>query len=35
MRLVNQWRLTHVQELRDDWNRARRNQPVLAIQPLE
>jgi hypothetical protein len=33
--LVNQWRLLHLHELRDDWNRARLNQPVLPIQPLE
>ena len=33
--LVNQWRQIHLQELRDDWNRARLNQPVLAIDPLE
>jgi hypothetical protein len=33
--LVNQWRLIHLQELREDWNRARMNQPVLSIEPLE
>jgi hypothetical protein len=33
--LVNQWRLIHLQELREDWNRARLNQPVLPIEPLD
>ncbi|MEI9962535.1 MAG: DUF4160 domain-containing protein [Limisphaerales bacterium] len=33
--LVNKWRLIHLQELREDWNRARANQPVLPIEPLE
>ena len=33
--LVNQWRLIHLQELREDWNRARMNQPELSIKPLE
>ena len=33
--LVNQWRALHLQELRDNWNRARQQQPLLAIAPLE
>jgi hypothetical protein len=33
--LVNKWRLIHLQELREDWNLARANQPVLPIEPLE
>jgi uncharacterized protein DUF4160 len=32
--LVNQWRLLHLQELQDDWNRARGQQPLLPIEPL-
>jgi len=33
--LVNRWREIHLQELRDDWNRARQQQPLLPIAPLE
>jgi len=33
--LVNQWRLIHLQELRDNWNRARNNESVQHIEPLE
>ena len=33
--LVNTWRLIHLQELRENWNRARQQLPVLPIQPLE
>ena len=33
--LVNQWRELHLEELRDDWNRARQQQPLLPIAPLE
>ncbi len=33
--LVNQWRVLHLQELRDDWNCARQQQPFLPIAPLE
>jgi hypothetical protein len=33
--LVNAWRELHLQELRDDWNRARQQLPVLPIAPLD
>ena len=33
--LVNRWRTIHLQELRDEWNRARQQQPLLPITPLE
>ena len=33
--LVNTWRLIHLQELRENWNRARQQMPVLPIAPLE
>jgi len=33
--LVNQWRLLHLEELREDWRRTSGNQPLLPIQPLE
>jgi hypothetical protein len=33
--LVKQWRLIHMQELREDWNRARTQQPLLPIEPLK
>lgn len=33
--LVNEWRTIHLQELRDDWNRAREERPLLPIAPLE
>ena len=35
MELVNQWRLLHLDELREDWKRASGNLPLLPIQPLE
>jgi hypothetical protein len=33
--LVNRWRERHIDELREDWNRARQQQPLLPIAPLE
>ena len=33
--LVNEWRLLHLAELREDWNRARAQQPLLPIEPLK
>jgi len=33
--LVNRWRINHLQELRDDWDRARQQLPLLPIAPLE
>lgn len=33
--LVNRWRALHLQELRDDWSRARQQLPLLPITPLE
>lgn len=33
--LVNAWRETHVQELQDNWSRARQQMPILPIAPLE
>jgi hypothetical protein len=33
--LVNKWRLIHLQELRDDWERARQQLPMVPIAPLE
>jgi len=33
--LVERWRMIHLQELRDDWNLARQQQPLLPIAPLE
>jgi hypothetical protein len=33
--LVERWRKVHVQELREDWNRARQQQPLVPIAPLE
>lgn len=33
--LVNTWRLIHLQELREDWERARQQMPLLPIAPLE
>ena len=33
--LVKQWRLLHMQELREDWNRARTQKPLLPIEPLK
>jgi hypothetical protein len=32
--LVNRWRVLHLEELREDWNRARQQQPLLPIEPL-
>lgn len=32
---VEEWRRAHVPELEDDWERARRQQPLNAIAPLE
>jgi hypothetical protein len=32
---VGQWREAHLRELEDDWERARRQQPLNAIAPLE
>ena len=33
--LINTWRIIHLPELREDWNRARRQLPLLPIAPLE
>jgi hypothetical protein len=33
--LVNAWRRLHLQELRDDWDRARQRLPLLPIPPLD
>ena len=33
--LVNEWRTMHVDELLDNWERARRRQPLAYIEPLE
>jgi Domain of unknown function (DUF4160) len=33
--LVNRWRIIHLQQLRDDWDRARQQLPILPIAPLE
>ena len=33
--MVNEWRLQHLQELSEDWERARDGQPLLPIAPLE
>ncbi|MEY2496723.1 MAG: hypothetical protein QOD12_279 [Verrucomicrobiota bacterium] len=33
--LVNTWRLLHLDELREDWDRARQQLPILPIAPLE
>jgi hypothetical protein len=33
--LVEQWRLLHMQELREDWNRVRTQKPLLPIEPLK
>lgn len=35
LELVNQWRAIHLTELRDDWNRARQQMPILPIKPLD
>ena len=33
--LANTWRVIHLGELREDWNRARQQLPLLPITPLE
>jgi len=33
--LVNEWRMLHVEELLDDWDRARQRKPLVYIDPLE
>lgn len=33
-RLVGEWAAAHQSELRDNWQRARRHQPLVAIHPL-
>ena len=33
--LVDRWRIIRLQELRDDWDRARQQRPLLPIAPLE
>ncbi len=33
--LVNTWRMIHLEDLREDWNRARQQLPLLPIAPLE
>ena len=33
--LVEEWRMTHVNELLDDWERARQRLPLAYIAPLE
>lgn len=33
--LVNTWRMIHLQELREDWKRARQWLPLLPIPPLD
>jgi hypothetical protein len=33
--LANTWRLIHLEELREDWDRARQQLPLLPITPLE
>ena len=33
--LVNEWRALHVEELLDDWERARQRRPLAYIDPLE
>ena len=32
---VLDWYVAHIDELRDNWNRARSDQPLARIQPLE
>ena len=34
-RLVDAWRLQHLDELREDWERARQGMPLLPIDPLD
>ena len=33
--LVEEWRLLHVEDLLDNWRRARRREPLTYIDPLE
>jgi len=33
--LVGEWRALHVEELLDDWERARQREPLAYIDPLE
>jgi hypothetical protein len=33
-RLVGEWAQTHKQALRENWSRARRNEPLATIEPL-
>jgi len=33
--LVEEWRTMHVDELRDNWERARRREPLVYVDPLE
>jgi hypothetical protein len=35
LRAVLDWYVAHVDELRDNWNRARQDRPLLDIPPLE
>lgn len=35
LELVKRWRAMHVEALRDDWERARRQLPILPIPPLD
>ena len=34
LQLVDEWRMQHLDELREDWNRARQEKPLLPIAPL-
>lgn len=34
LRLVNEWASEHQHELRENWERARRHEPLLRIEPL-
>jgi len=34
LKLVNDWRILHVTELRDDWMRAQGHSPLSRIEPL-
>jgi hypothetical protein len=33
--LVNEWRMLHLEELLDDWERASQRRPLVYIDPLE
>ena len=35
LRLVEEWRLLHVEELLSDWHRAQNREPLTKIEPLE